>query len=187
MSPFIDTRERPSSGAQHSAHLPCTASPALVPQFERLVWSVVRRSGLAHADAEDAVQQTWLRLYECADGIRDSRCLPGWLATTAARECQTLQRRRTREVVLDVVPERAADEPDLLSGLERRELEIAVRQAAALLPERERRLVQCLLRKEPMSYAELGAELDMPHGSIGPVRARALRHLAVLLAERGWL
>ena len=69
----------------------------LISRYGRLVRSTVASFRLQEADAEHAVQNTWLRLMERMDTIRDPRCLGGWLATTASRECLALIRRRHRE------------------------------------------------------------------------------------------
>ena len=45
------------------------------------------------------------------------------------------------------------------------------------------RLLRFLLVDPPPAYAEVGAALDMPVGSIGPTRARCLSTLRALLKE----
>ncbi len=69
----------------------------LVRRYNRLVRSTVASFRLQGADAEDAVQNTWLRVVERMDTIRDPERLGGWLATTASRECLALIRRRHPE------------------------------------------------------------------------------------------
>src|SRR5260370_34307535 len=70
---------------------------ALVERYTSLLWSVARSYRLPEADASDVVQTTWLRLVEHLDRIADPERLPGWLATTARRECMRLVRRAGRE------------------------------------------------------------------------------------------
>jgi RNA polymerase sigma-70 factor (ECF subfamily) len=69
----------------------------------------------SHADADDAVQETWLRLTRSgANGIDN---LGGWLTTVVARVCLDLLRSRAarREDPLDVhVPDPIVDRPDAL-------------------------------------------------------------------------
>lgn len=153
----------------------------LVDRFERLIWSVARRSGLSQEDAEDAVQQTWLRLLEKEASVRDPACLPGWLVTTAGRECRAVWRRQMREVVTDVLPESGSGERGPIDALLRQEQSCALRRAVSGLPTRERALVVCLFRDKPMTYDEVSNRLGMPRGSIGPIRARALRRLSAAL------
>src|SRR5690242_13126889 len=60
---------------------------ALVERYAPLIWSICWKYRLGHADAQDVGQSVWLRLVDQLDKIRDPAALPGWLATTARREC----------------------------------------------------------------------------------------------------
>ena len=64
---------------------------ALVERYAPLIWSICRRHRLEAADAEDAAQNTWLKLVDHLDNIRDPAALPGWLVTTTQRECRILR------------------------------------------------------------------------------------------------
>lgn len=70
---------------------------ALVDRYTNLLWGVGRAHRLSTVDAADVVQTTWLRLIENMDRIQDPERLPGWLATTARRECLAVLRRAGRE------------------------------------------------------------------------------------------
>jgi len=160
---------------------------AIVERYAPLVWGVCRRFGLAGADAEDVGACVWLRLVERLQTIREPAALPGWLATTARRECLYLLRTRSRQVpvagaervlesavgadVADVTDD-AADE-----WLLAQERQIALREAFARLSERCQRLLSMLFADPPASYAQIGAELDMAVGAIGPNRQRCLAKL----------
>jgi len=61
-----------------------------------------------HAEAEDVVQQAWLRLHG-ADAEIDN--LPGWLTTVTTRLCLDRLRSRTPEPVADVEPGGTVDDP----------------------------------------------------------------------------
>ena len=50
-------------------------------------------------------------------------------------------------------------------------------RAFATLPERQRRLMELISTEDAANYAQIGATLDMPIGSIGPIRARSLARL----------
>ncbi|HEU4424952.1 MAG TPA: sigma-70 family RNA polymerase sigma factor, partial [Pilimelia sp.] len=52
-----------------------------------------------------------------------------------------------------------------------------LRQAFAELPQRCQRLLSLLIEDPPVPYAEIGARLGMPVGSIGPNRARCLERM----------
>jgi RNA polymerase sigma factor (sigma-70 family) len=159
----------------------------IVARYHRLVWAVARSFRLDHADAADVSQTTWLRLVENVDRINDGDGLPGWLATTARRECLRLLRRTRREIPEELdsfesVAEHTADpahgpEAVLLSSEERTKLW----QAFATLTDRCQQLLRVLAVAPLPSYADVAAALGVPIGSVGPTRSRCLAHL-----RRAW-
>jgi RNA polymerase sigma factor (sigma-70 family) len=163
---------------------------ALVARYTNLLWSVARAHRLGDADAGDVVQTTWLRLVEHLGRIEDPERLPGWLATTARRECLRILGRAGREVLggiddaaLDVVDEHA---PALDTRLLTDERDAALWRCFEGLSERCQRLLRVLMAAEPPAYAEVSEALDMPIGSIGPTRMRCLDQLRQLTREAGF-
>ena len=160
---------------------------ALVDRYASLLWSVCRAHRLSSADAGDVVQTTWLRLVEHLGRIEDPERLPGWLATTARRECLHLLRRSGREQVgfdddaaLEVVDDRS--EP-LDARLLADERDAVLWSCFERLSERCRTLLRVLMAAEPPAYADVSAALGMPIGSIGPTRGRCLQRLRALSGE----
>jgi RNA polymerase sigma factor (sigma-70 family) len=165
----------------------------LVRRYSSLVYAACRRR-LGPADAADVSQTVWLRLVENLGRLREPAALPGWLMTTATRECWRVQKDRRRERPDDLVETLAwapADDEGPESGLIRQERDAALRAAFDELPERCRNLLGLLVSDPPFSYADISAKLDMPCGAIGPSRARCLDRLRrtptarALLAEAG--
>ncbi|MGH9297837.1 MAG: RNA polymerase sigma factor [Acidimicrobiales bacterium] len=168
--------ERAAAGDQR-------AWAALVEQFVDLVWSVARSHSLDHCDAADVTQSTWLRLAEQLDNLRQPERVGAWLVTTARRESLRLIRERRQLDLLGTVPEpgryastmsrsEAVDAPVLLDERDR-ELWTAFKR---LTPPCQS-LLRAFVAEPPPSYAEVGALFGMPHGSIGPMRARCLDRL----------
>jgi RNA polymerase sigma factor (sigma-70 family) len=160
---------------------------AIVERYAPLVWSICRRYRLAGADADDAGQAVWLQLVDQIGQIRDPAALPGWLATTTARECGRLVRAARRTCppgrVLD-----AEDIPDEQAALAEDELlraerHAALREALAALPPPCQQLIALLAEDPPLPYAQISARLGIAVGSIGPTRRRCLdklrRHPAI--------
>ncbi|MGI5177266.1 RNA polymerase sigma factor [Dactylosporangium sp. CA-152071] len=157
---------------------------ALVARYSGLVWAVARGFRFNEADASDVFQATWFRLVEKLGQIRDGDGLGSWLATTARNEAIDMIRRRGRESPADVAEHlgRAPSTTDLPEEEAlRAEEQRLLWQAVDRMPDRCARLLRAMGAHPAPSYAELGAALDMPVGSIGPTRARCLEMLRGLL------
>ncbi len=159
---------------------------ALVERYTPLLLSVVRKYGLRPADAEDVVQTVWLRLVEHLRDLRDPVALPRYVFQTATHECYRLFSARRHVVLTDPtgpgLPERD-DAPPVDAGLIAEDRRHRLLGAVAGLPDRQRALLMALLEDPPPSYEEISRRLDMPIGSIGPTRARALQRLRQVAEE----
>lgn len=163
---------------------------ALVDRYTNLLWSVGRAHRLDPADAADVVQTTWLRLVEHLDRIEDPERLPGWLVTTARRECLRLLKRSQRELpggrddeAFDLPDDRT---PALDAHLLDDERAAELWRCFGDLPERCQHLLRVLMAAEPPAYAQVAEALGMPVGSIGPTRMRCLDKLRSLVADTGY-
>jgi RNA polymerase sigma factor (sigma-70 family) len=161
----------------------------LVKRYTPLIESICRRYRLGRADADDVGQSVWLRLVNHLDKIRQPAALPGWIATTARRECERLGRaahgRHAATCALDTdnIPDTRAQaaEQRLLAA----ERHAALREAFSNLPLKGQRLIAMLAADPPVPYIEISARLGIPVGSIGPTRRRYLdrmRHHPALAA-----
>ena len=119
-------------------------------------------------------------LVEQLGRLREPAALPGWLATTTARECLRVVKAASKAEWLGTglddsvffVDDAVIDEEILMA-----ERNVALRAAFAELPPRCQRLLSMLISDPPHSYAQIHAELGIPVGSIGPQRARCLERL----------
>lgn len=149
----------------------------IVERYAGLVVSVARRFALSEADLFDVSQMVWLRLVENLPTLRDPRALPGWLVTTAKRECIRVLRQSNRQVLTsepdELRSECVAVDAELLAA-ERRS---ALREAFATLPPAWRELITLLVADPPLTYDEISDRLGIPIGSIGPTRARCIERI----------
>jgi RNA polymerase sigma factor (sigma-70 family) len=153
---------------------------ALVERYSPMVWSICRRYQLGRADAEDVVQDVWLRLVGRRASLRDPAAVAGWLATTTRRECVRVVRTARRPAVT-LMPD-VGNIADSQTGIAEQELLIAerhaaLREAVTHLPVGCQRLITLLIEDPPAPYAEISATLGIPVGSIGPSRLRCLGKL----------
>jgi RNA polymerase sigma factor (sigma-70 family) len=161
----------------------------LVDRFDKKLRAVARSYRLSSQDVDDVVQSAWVKLYEHVDSIRDAEAVGGWLATTVRRESLRVLQFGVRERLSDTLELDRADDgggPD--SRLLERERSVALSRALQTLPDRQRQLMTLIAHEDDANYREIGAALDMPIGSIGPIRARGLarlQHHPELLAVAG--
>jgi RNA polymerase sigma factor (sigma-70 family) len=155
----------------------------LVEGFSGLLWAICRTQRLSTADSADVIQLTWLRLLERIGSIQDPARLGGWLATTCRRECLAVHRRAARVVPVDdegyfegLAADAAPDRPILIA-----ERDAELWAAFEQLGERCQLVLRAEAAEGSPSYQAVAVALGIPAGSLGPTRARCLKHLRQLL------
>jgi RNA polymerase sigma-70 factor (ECF subfamily) len=137
-------------------------------------------------DAEDVVQEAYLRAYQFFEGFHggDGRA---WLLTIVRNTCYTwLEHHRGRQPVTTFDEEKhsaasLADNPEnLLLGKEERQ---SLRQAIEDLPPEYREVI-VLRELEELSYKEIAAITGIPMGTVMSRLARARERLERSLASR---
>jgi len=122
-----------------------------------------------HQDAEDVLQETFLKLLHHLAGGGRTDNIRGWLFTVAAHAARDRQRRRSRWIPWTfkhdsaVPPARLLDEDGRLT---------TIRQALLRLTERDRLLV--VLRAQQLSYREIASATGIRLSSVGQLLARAM-------------
>jgi RNA polymerase sigma-70 factor, ECF subfamily len=121
-----------------------------------------------HQDAEDCVQETFLRLLRHLDGGGDLSNVRGWLFTVAANAARDRHRRRRRWLPWEdsydpaVAPAALPDEDGRLK---------IARAALSRLRGRDRLLLA--LRAQGLSYREIASAARLRPTSVGRMLARA--------------
>jgi RNA polymerase sigma factor (sigma-70 family) len=157
----------------------------LVDQHGGMLRAIAAGFRLSRADAEDAMQTTWLSLIQHIGRLRSPDRVNGWLATTMRRNCMRLMQRQRWEVLGDVSEVAAIDQTSDVEGMMvRNEADTLLWRLVGRLPPRQARLVRALFADDA-SYRDITKALAMPMGAIGPSRARALRRLEQLLRQAG--
>jgi RNA polymerase sigma-70 factor (ECF subfamily) len=118
-------------------------------------------------EAEDVVQDTFLKLLRHLEASGDRSNLRAWLFTVAANGCRDRLRVRSRWLPWSAETDRrTAPEPD-----ERPDL-AAARRALQALGHRDRLLLS--LKAQGLSYAEIARAADIRPVSVGRLLARAV-------------
>lgn len=159
---------------------------ALVDASAPTVYRVALRSVGDRADADDVVQETYVRAWRSLDTLRQPAAVVGWLCRIAGNVAADLHRSlgRRRTWSLDhsaedgaaLVERIASDDPDPEKRVTDAEL---ARAALALVGELsdKHRMVLLLREVDGMSYAEIAEALEL---SVGTVESRLHRARAAL-------
>jgi RNA polymerase sigma-70 factor (ECF subfamily) len=151
-----------------------------------LVFNLSRRLTDTRQDAEDLVQETFLRAFRAWMDHRRPKKVEPWLATICLNVARSTYRRRSRRPTEVPLQERIAEdgsdadpESVALAGLMRDELYRAIRE----LPE-EQRVAITLVDLSGLSTHEAAEAMGTPRGTVLSRLHRGRRALARLLGER---
>jgi RNA polymerase sigma factor (sigma-70 family) len=153
----------------------------MVDRLSGVVWKVLMSYDLNPADREDAYASTFVRLFDKLHTVNDPSRLPGWIATAARNEANSVWRTRKRMVPSDQLQLRDLQSGELDEALLDREMLVSVMHAFGALPAEGQALLRLLTAVPALSYDEISELLDMPKGSIGPTAGRLLARLRRLV------
>lgn len=125
--------------------------------------------GRHHDDAEDVVQETFLKLLAHLEAGGHTANLRGWLFTVAANACRDRMRRRLRWMPWTHATEPSVDPAPLQDEDGRLR---AARDALRQLAPRDRLLLT--LRAQGLSYREISTAARIRASSVGRLLARAV-------------
>lgn len=131
---------------------------------ERLYWQI-RRMVLCHEDADDVLQNTFIKVWQGLDNFRGEAQFSTWLFRIACNETLTfLEKKRPMQSIDDEacsVVKQLADDPYFDGDETERQLQ----QAIAELPERQRQ-VFLLKYYDEMPYDEMSRVTGTSEGSL---------------------
>jgi RNA polymerase sigma-70 factor (ECF subfamily) len=159
---------------------------ALVERYQAAVHNLAYRMLGDREEAEDAAQETFVRIYRQLARYDPGRRFSTWALAIATHHCiDQLRRRRPPPVPLaGVVPwarsTEAGPERAALDGEARDEIQLLLRR----LPERDR-AVLVLRYWQGLSGAEIAAALGVPEGTVKTRLYHARKALGALLETQG--
>jgi RNA polymerase sigma factor (sigma-70 family) len=145
---------------------------------EKLYWHV-RRMVVQHEDANDVLQNVFIRVWKGLENFREDSQLYTWLYRVATNECLTFleQQKKRASVSLSDGDTGIANKIKADSNFDAKKLEWKLQIAVSQLPERQR-LVFNLRYYDEMPYEEMSRVLETSEGSL-----KASYHHAVKKVE----
>jgi len=157
------------------------AFDALVRKYRERIMKLSMRYTRNRADAEDAVQNTFLKAYAGLRNFRGDACFYSWLHRIAINSAKTVLSLRTRDASvfrIDTWNDEANETREVLKELDTpeelaltEEIRNAVNSAVEGLCE-EQRIAIILRELRGLSYSQMAAAMSCP---VGTVRSRVYR------------
>lgn len=161
-------------------HTQAQAFEVLVNTYkERLYWQI-RGIVLNHDDADDVLQNTFIKIYRNIDGFKGDSQLFSWMYRIATNEALSFIKQRARmQGITDVdYQEKLVSNLQADVFFEGDEIQLKLQQAIATLPEKQK-LVFNMKYFQELKYEEISKIL---HTSVGGLKASY--HLAVKKVEQ---
>jgi len=178
------TERRPASGYRTEAEWLAACRRREIPAFEQLyrthgerLKSIACHIAGNRQDAEDAVQDTFLKAYRGIDGFAGGSAIGTWLCRICMNACYDIIRKRqlASERAEPAATATAAPQPQIA-------LRAQLAQALGRIDPR-RRTVFLLFAVEGMKHSEIAAVLEIPEGTSKAWLFEAKRELQRLLTE----
>lgn len=158
----------------------------MVDRYQGLLFGLCYRLVGHRQDAEDLVQDVFLRAFRSLRGWDASRPLKPWLAKIAVNCCRTALSNRSRKPKPTEFLDQLADDHPQSASVRGPAADLGEELQLALENLREEyRTCFVMYHQQELSLAEIGEALDCPEGTIKTWLFRARRELAEQLQRRG--
>jgi RNA polymerase sigma-70 factor (ECF subfamily) len=151
----------------------------LLNRYKRKVYWQVRRIVIHHDDADDVVQNTFIKVWEKLENFREESQFYTWIYRIATNEALAfLQKKKSNlNISIDELQQQLGNELEAGVYFNGNKLELLLQQAVLSLPEKQR-LVFNMKYYENLKYEEIEAILGT---SVGGLKANY--HIAVKKIE----
>lgn len=152
----------------------------LVRKYQEQVYQLIRRMLIDHNDTDDAVQETFVKVWKSLSKFRSDSQLYTWIYRIATNEALYTLRKRKRRFFLPIVDyedhlAQSLEHDEALSG---DQIQLKLQKAILKLPEKQR-LVFNLKYFSEMKYADMSKVLGTSEGAL-----KASYHIAVKKIEK---
>ncbi len=145
---------------------------------ERLYWHI-RRIVLNHDDADDVLQNTFIKVYKNIDNFKGESKLYSWMYRIATNESLTFLKQKSKKIGISdqELKDRMVDNLQADIYFEGSEIQLKLQKALATLPDKQK-LVFTMKYYQEMKYSEISEVLETSEGAL-----KASYHLAVKKIE----
>jgi RNA polymerase sigma factor (sigma-70 family) len=143
------------------------AFSAIIKKYQEKLYWHVRRMVIDHEDANDVLQNVFIRVWNGLENFREDSQLYTWLYRIATNECLTYieQQKKRSSVPLDEMESGLSNKIKADSHFDANRLEWKLQLAIQQLPEKQR-LVFNLRYYDEMPYEQMSRVLDTSEGAL---------------------
>lgn len=152
----------------------------MVRQYQRMLYFHIRRIVIEHDDADDVLQNSFLKAWRYIEKFRGDSSIKTWLYRIATNEALTFLQQKKKRAYQDVEDIQNDLRHSLSSGkyIDGDEIQLKLQHAILTLPERQR-LVFNMRYFEELKYDEISEILEVSVGGL-----KASYHHAVKKVEQ---
>ena len=152
---------------------------------ERLYWHI-RRIVMNHDDADDVLQNTFIKVYRSIDGFKGESKLYSWMYRIGTNEALTFLKKKSRKLGFSNEELQETMVENLQSDVyfEGDEIQLKLQQALVKLPEKQK-LVFNMKYFQEMKYEEISEVLETSVGGLKASYHLAVKKIKGFLKESG--
>ena len=159
------------------------AFPLLVKQYQQRVYRIVRKMVISHDDADDIVQEVFVKVWNNLDGFKGDASLFTWIYRIATNESlQFLRKKRNQSWFRSDITEELENVLVSEKHIDGDEVQMKLQKAVLRLPDKQR-LVFNLRYFEDLSYEEIAGITDSTVGSLKASFHHATKKIEEFLQE----
>lgn len=150
---------------------------------ERLYWHI-RRIVLDHDDADDVLQNTFIKVYKNIDGFKGDSKLYSWMYRIATNESLTFLKQKSRKMGVsdEELKSRMVENLQADVYFEGDEIQLKLQKALATLPNKQK-LVFTMKYFQEMKYDEISEVLETSVGALKTSYHLAVKKIEAYLKE----
>ncbi len=145
----------------------------LVIRYQQRLYQVIRRQMTCHEDADDVLQNTFIKIFRHLDGFEQRSELFTWMYRIAVHEISNHHRRRKRSRTEELNVE---DRGEADSYINTESLPQLLESIVNTLPERQQMVFRMRYYDE-LSYKEMAQLLDLTEGALKASYHHAVRKI----------
>ncbi|MFK7900349.1 MAG: RNA polymerase sigma factor [Cyclobacteriaceae bacterium] len=157
----------------------------LVRKYQERVYWHIRKMVLVHEDADDLVQDVFVKVWKNLHKFNQDASLFTWIYRIATNECLTFLNKKKRKLFSSAgseINEELVDNLVASNELSGDEIEIKLQKALTTLPEKQR-LVFHMKYFDDMKYNEISEVLDTSVGGLKASYHHAVKKIETYLTD----